>query len=91
MKKTLINNGRINIRFDKHINSIIIEHTDDNGKLQWHPMSLPPCRNCIDIIDHENRLKNGSYTHNFDGIVIVSTSIGRSIYYNGTLMAYKEF
>ena len=45
----------------------------------------------IDFIDFDNELKPGIYNHNFKGVVIVTTPVGRSVYFKGTLKAYKEF
>lgn len=86
-----IKNG-ISIYFQKdNINALTIKWDDDKGKKQLFYTAIPPVKYCVDLIDFDDKLIPGVYNHNFNGIVIVTTPVGRSVYFEGTLMAYKEY
>lgn len=74
-----------------NINALSIEWLDKKGKKQIFHIAIPPTKYGIDLIDFDNKLKPGIYNYKFNGVTIVTTPIGRSVYYKGTLKAFKEF
>jgi hypothetical protein len=56
-----------------------------NNKLQ-HMIACPPIENGCDIINFSDTLSKG-YTHNFDGLILITTNYDRKIYYKGKMIA----
>lgn len=71
------------IKFDdKNSNAI---HIYENNKLM-HMIACPSIEKGCDIIDFSRSI-NKKYTHNFDGLILITTKNDRKLYYKGDLIA----
>ena len=70
------------IKFDRdNFNGIIIKQ---NNKLVTE-IACPPIEKGCDVIDFNNTLIRG-YNFDFDGLILITTSTHRKIYYKGDLI-----
>jgi hypothetical protein len=71
------------IKFDKNNPNTILIYS--NNKIV-NMIACPPVEKSCDVIDLNNNLKNG-YNFNFDGLILITTKINRTLYYNGDIIA----
>ena len=67
------------IKFDRKNTNMIVVRKD--GKLVT-TVCCPPIDKGCDIINFSDKLSSG-YTHNFDGLVVITNERTKSIYYKG--------
>lgn len=74
------------IKFDINNSNLLLIFKDN--KL-YSFISIPPTRNSIDIFNFSGELYNGS-THNFNGLVVITSDDVRSVYKQGVLLDHIE-
>ncbi len=73
---------KYDIKFDKtNANCIIIKENDKTINY----IACPPIKKGCDIINYDDILNKG-YTHNFEGLIIITTKEKRELYYRGELI-----
>lgn len=74
---------KYDINFDNNNpNCIIIKKDGKNVTM----IACPPIESGCDIINFSDKLNEG-YTHNFKGLIIITTPSERKIYHKGKLLA----
>jgi len=73
----------------KHPGALVIEGIDGKtNKKKINYVTIPPVKNCIDVINLGNKKFDGftDYYHNLDGLVVVTSDWVRNVYFNGEYM-----